>query len=418
MKKLLSLFLALAMLFSLAACGGQSTSRTEEPASEPAEEAPAEEAPADAAEAPAASGDTIKIGMYTPMTGTNAGSGLAGMYGAQLAIDEVNAAGGINGSQLELISYDDAGTTEGATKAATRLIEEDGVKVLLGSFQSPSVLAVSELTEKAQVLHIGTGTGATWTNIGLDYTYRATAIGTLTVDTMIEELVDMGMKSISLISVESEYGQSGRDAVITGAQAANIEVKADLTYQSADTDFTGIITKALAAGADTFVLYGVGNEMAMIIKQLRQNGYEDLIFTIEGGANSEIFTVAGASADGLVFSAAYVIPTTPEESTSELQKDVLTRYYNQYGEMPYSDVFYRGYDQMMLAAEALKNCSDVTSGQSIMEAFRAISGVELLGGSFDFTAGTGDGLTAANKYMIMDGVIKAYDKAALEAWRP
>ena len=412
MKKLFAVILSLAMILSLAACGGgASTDRSEAPAEKPAE-APAEKP----AEAPEASGDPIKVGVYMPMTGTNAGSGLCELEGIQMAADEVNAAGGIDGRMIELVSYDDAGTTEGATKAATRLIEEDGVKVIMGSFQSPNVLAVSELTEKAQVLHLGTGTGATWTNIGLNYTYRATANGNLPVGTMVEELVDLGKKSIALISVESDYGQSGRSAVVAGAEAAGIEVKADLTYQSADTDFTGIIVKAMSAGADTVVLYGLGNEMAMIIKQLRQNGYEDLIFTIEGGANSEIFTVAGPSADGLVFAAAYVVPATPEEAATPLMKDVLTRYYEQYGEMPYSDTFYRGYDQMMLAAEALKNAENVDDGASLAEACKALSGVELLGGSFDFTDGTGDGLTATNKYMIMDGMIKAYDKAALEAW--
>ena len=84
--------------------------------------------------------------------------------------------------------------------------------------------------------------------------------------------------------------------------------------------------------------------------------------------------------------------------------------------MPYSDTFYRGYDQAALAVEALKNAENVDDGASLMEACKALSGVELLGGSFDFTGGTGDGLTATNKYMIMDGMIKAYDKAALEAW--
>ena len=362
--------------------------------------------------------DSIKVGMYVAMTGTNAGSGLCELEGVKMAIDEINAGGGVKGRQIELIVYDDTGTTEGATKAATRLIEEDGVQVIMGSFQSPNVLAVSELTEKAKVLHVGTGTGATWTNIGLDYTYRGTAIGTLTVDTMTEELVDLGMGSIVLISVESEYGQSGRASVVAAAEKAGIEVKADLTYQSADTDFTGIIVKAMSSGADTMVLYGLGNEMAMIIKQLRQNGYEDLIFTIEGGANAEIFSVGGSSANGLVFSAAYVVPSSPEGATSELMKDVLTRYYEQYGEMPYSDTYYRGYDQMMLAAKAMENCEDINSGESIKDAFKALTGVELLGGTFDYTAGTGDGLVAANKYMIMDDAIKAYDKAVLEAWRP
>ena len=154
----------------------------------------------------------------------------------------------------------------------------------------------------------------------------------------------------------------------------------------------------------------------MIIKQLRQNGYEGPIYTIEGGANSEIFSVAGASADGLIFSAAYVVPATPEEAPTALMQDVLKVYYDATGQMPYSDCFYRGYDGMMLVGEALKNCDNPDSGESIRNAFVELKGIELCGGSFDFTAATGDGLVAANQYMIMDGAIKAYDKAALQAF--
>ena len=412
MKKLFAIILSLAMVLSLAACGGKeaaSTDRTEAPAEKPAE-TPA--APA----APSAGGDAIKIGMYMAMTGTNAGSGLTHIEGVQQAIDKINAEGGIDGRQLELIVYDDAGSTEGATKAVTRLIEEDGVQVIIGSFQSPNVIACMDMTEAAKVLHIGGGTGATWTNCGSQYTFRATAIASLTIDTMVKQMVDMGSVKTALISVESEYGQSGRASVTAALEAAGIALASDLTYQSADTDFTGIITKTMAANPDSMVLYGLGNELAMIIKQLRQNGYEGPIYTIEGGANSEIFTVAGASADGLIFSAAYIVPTTPAEAPTPFMQDVLQVYYDAKGEMPYSDTFYRGYDGMMLVGEALKNCDNPDSGESIRNAFVELKGIELCGGTFDYTAGTGDGLNAANQYMIMDGVIKTYDKAALQAF--
>lgn len=382
MKKLISIVLLLTMLATLCAC---STEKTNE----------------------------ILIGCYMPLTGSNAGSGICEVRGIEMALAEINAAGGIDGRQLKLVTYDSAGTTEGATKAATRLIEQDGVKVIAGSFLSSSVLAVSALTERAKVLHVGTGTGATWTNIGLNYTYRATANGNLPVATMVEQLVDCGMKSIALISVASEYGQSGHDAVVAACAAKNIEVKADVIYQSAETDYTGVISKALAANADTLVVYGLGNELALITKQLRQNGYEDLIFTIEGGANSEMFSVAGDASNNVVFSAAYVVPASAEEGATAQIQDVLKRYVKDFGEMPYSDCFYRGYDQGRLIVEALKNCENVDDGESIMKAFKALSGIELLGGTFDFTNGTGDGLSSANKWMIMDGKIKVYDKAAL-----
>lgn len=386
MKKFFSLTLVIAMVLMLVACSAQNSNE-------------------------------IVVGCYMPLTGSNAGSGICEVRGIEMAFEEINAAGGINGKMLKLTTYDSAGTTEGATKAATRLIEQDGVKVIAGSFLSSSVLAVSSLTERAKVLHVGTGTGATWTNIGLSYTYRGTANGNLPVSTMVEQLLECGMKSIALISVASEYGQSGHDAVVSSCQANNIEVKADIVYQSAETDFTGVISKAMTAEADTIVVYGLGGELALISKQLRQNGYQDLIFTIEGGANSEMFTVAGDASNGVVFSAAYVVPATPEAGATEQIRSVLKKYMDKYNEMPYSDCFYRGYDQGHLIAAALKNCENVNDGESIMKAFKNLSGVELLGGTFDFTNGTGDGLSSANKWMILDGKIQVFDKESALNWR-
>ena len=385
MKKILAVVLTLAMVLLMAACGAQNS-------------------------------DEILLGCYMPLTGANAASGIDQLNGIKMAIDECNADGGIGGKTIKLISYDDAGTSEGAVKAATRLIEQDGVKVIAGSFLSASVLAVSSLTERAKVLHVGTGTGATWTNIGLNYTYRATANGNLPATTMVEELLDCGMQSIALVSVASEYGQSGHDAIVADCEQKGIEIKADIVYQSGETDYTGVISKAMSADADTLALYGLGPELALLTKQLRQNGYDDLIFTIEGGANSEMFTVAGDASNGVAFAAAYVVPATVEEGATQAIREVLAKHVEKHNEMPYSDCFYRGYDQGWLIIEALKNSENVSDGESIMTAFRNLKGIELLGGSFDFTDGSGDGLKQANKWMILDGRIQAYDKDALMAF--
>ena len=72
MKKLLALLLALAMVLSLAACGGA-----------PAEDKPAEDKPA--ADVPAADDavQTIKIGLVFPITGGNADQGVFNVDGAK-----------------------------------------------------------------------------------------------------------------------------------------------------------------------------------------------------------------------------------------------------------------------------------------------------------------------------------------------
>lgn len=408
MKKLTSVLLSVLLALSLVACGQQSAERVE--VEEPAKNQATPKVDDKEGEGAA---DTIKIGMYVTMTGKAAGTGIAAQRGYEMALGRINAAGGINGRKLEFISYDDMGTTEAATKAATRLIEDDGVQAIVGSHMSANVAAVAPLAEKAKVLHIGIGTGATWTNVGLDYTYRATCNANFLESSIIETVVEMGAKSIALICAETEYGQSGRENILKHAETAGLEVKSDLGYQAADTDYTGIINKTLAADADAIILYSIAQEAALQIKQFRQNGYDGLLYTMEGGATTEMFTVAGSASNGVIFVAGNILPATPEEGPTEKYVDVLTEYYATYGEMPSSSCFYRAFDGMMLLAEALKNCEDINSGESIMEAFRSLSGIEMISGTFDFTDGSGDGIKSSGKYMIVDGTTKVFDPAVM-----
>ncbi|MEL0293990.1 MAG: ABC transporter substrate-binding protein, partial [Alphaproteobacteria bacterium] len=50
-----------------------------------------------------ATADTVKIGFNVPLTGFAAADGQSALHGAELAVDQVNAAGGVNGSMLELV---------------------------------------------------------------------------------------------------------------------------------------------------------------------------------------------------------------------------------------------------------------------------------------------------------------------------
>ncbi len=363
-----------------------------------------------------ADGDTILVGCYMPLTGATAAAGLDQLNAVKMVIDEQNANGGINGKQIELVYYDDTGTSEGAVKAATRLIEDDGVKIIIGSSTSGNILAVSDITEEAKVPQLGTGTGSNWTNIGLEYTYRATSNSVLPIDTMASMITEFGYKNIALMTVLSEFGQSGHDAILAAFEKYGLTAAADIQFQSNETDYSGPIANALKANADAMVVYGVGYEEAMITKQLRQNGYNGLIFTTEGATDAQMFGTAGDTSNGVVFAATYVVPASVEEGATEMIRDVLAKCVETYGDMPYCDQFYRGYDQTKLVIAALENAEDINDGESIMNALRNISGLTLLGGTFDFTAGTGDGLNATSKWMILEGKIQEFDKAKLDAF--
>ena len=66
----------------------------------------------------------------------------------------MNAAGGVNGRQLQLIIEDDGSVVNKATAAATKLIKQDNVTVLLGPFPPYELPAVRKIAEDAQVPEI------------------------------------------------------------------------------------------------------------------------------------------------------------------------------------------------------------------------------------------------------------------------
>ena len=84
----------------------------------------------------AADGDTVKIGVITSLTGDLAAFGQAHKNGYTVALNEINANGGIGGKKIELIYYDDQSKPDQAVQGVSKLVDQDQVPVLLGSYSS------------------------------------------------------------------------------------------------------------------------------------------------------------------------------------------------------------------------------------------------------------------------------------------
>src|ERR1700761_1924852 len=89
-----------------------------------------------AAWASAACAGELKIGMVAPVTGSAAESGKYAQIGAQMAIDEINAAGGVLGNTLKLVVEDDQTTNPGAVNAFSRLATDAEIPAFLGPIRS------------------------------------------------------------------------------------------------------------------------------------------------------------------------------------------------------------------------------------------------------------------------------------------
>lgn len=396
MKKFLAILMAIAMLLAMAACGNGDADKGNE------------------GNVSDNGADPIRIGIWTSLTGASAIEGELIENGARLAAAQWNAKGGINGRPIEFVVYDDQSTTEGAVTATTRLIEQDKVDAIIGSNLSNAIVATANLIESAGIPFVGSGTGTAWTKCGYNYIFRGTVINTFMNEGFVKAAAEeMGVKNTAFIWVETENGQTSSAAIKGFCDKYGVNIVYEGTYQSTDTDFTGQVTNTINANPDGVMLFGLANELSLIVKQLRQAGYNGYIYMAEAGASVDLIDVAGDAANGIIFTAAYVVPPTPAEATSKLMEEMLNAYVDMFGEMPATDVAFRVYDGANLLFTAFQNAEDMNDKDSVRDAFRKITGYVGIGGTFDFTAADGDGLSGCNTYMIIDGSYYLFDKDTL-----
>lgn len=105
-------------------------------------------------------GKPIKIGILDPLSSPYKTSSIHDVHGATVALDMYNKRGGILGRPVTLIDADDASNVQTAIAAATKMITEDRVDILMGTFNGEVALAVADLVRQHDKLFMVTGAHA------------------------------------------------------------------------------------------------------------------------------------------------------------------------------------------------------------------------------------------------------------------
>jgi branched-chain amino acid transport system substrate-binding protein len=237
----------------------------------------------------------IKIGVAGPMTGANAAFGEQYMKGAQAAADAVNAAGGVNGEKIVLVKGDDACEPKQAVTVAKDLTNQK-VAGVVGHFCSSSTIPASEIYDEAGIIAITPGsTNPQVTERGLSAMFRMCGRddqqGIVAGDYIVDVLKG---KKVVVLHDKDTYGQGLADA--TKAQLVKRGVTPVL-YEGltrGEKDFSAVVTKIRAAGADVVYFGGLHPEAGPLVKQLRTEGLKDVKFMSDDGiVTDELVTTAG-----------------------------------------------------------------------------------------------------------------------------
>ena len=261
MKKFISVMLVAAMaVTALTGCGSNSGSSSKKDA------------------------DKYYIGGIGPTTGATAIYGTAVKNGAQIAVDEINAAGGINGKQIEYRFEDDQNDAEKAVNAYNTL-KDWGMQMLVGTTTAPCIAVAGktasdnmfQITPSASapsVLSSGNG------NI-FQVCFTDPNQGIASAQYIAENKL---AKKIGIIYDSSDVYSSGIEEKFEAeakTQGLNIVSKAAFTADS-KTDFGTQLQKAKDAGADLLFLPIYYQEASIILKQADTMGYKPKFFGVDG----------------------------------------------------------------------------------------------------------------------------------------
>jgi branched-chain amino acid transport system substrate-binding protein len=346
-----------------------------------------------------ASADTIKIGVFGPLTGDAAATGASERQAVDLAVNEKNAAGGIRGKKIEIVYADDAGKPEEAVNVAKRLTERDNVVIMIGSISSPASLAASQVAAASQTAQIVvSGTAQKITTQGNKWVFRSPVPDTKLAGDLATFIHDKfpKMTKVAFLYVNDDFGRGGFDKFKAGAEKYGIEIVDEERYTRGDLDFTAQLGRIKASPAQGLVEWSRYTEGALVAKQFVQMNMTLPRFGCDGVAIPKYVELGGDAVNDVFYTTHYSSATAVNIPAAQ---EFIAKFQKVYGKVPdaYNAEAYDAITMAMLAIE--------TAGSEDQTAIRdALSKVSFnsVRGPFKFDE-KGDPLLLTHVVRIVDG---------------
>jgi len=323
--------------------------------------------------------DKVLIGHVGSMTGGEATFGSSTDNGIRLAIEEQNKRGGVKGRSLALITLDDGGKPEEAAVAATRLINEDRVAVLLGEVASSRSLAMAPIADSNQVPMITpASTNARVTKDGektRPYVFRVCFIDPFQGTAMAKFASGQKLKAVAILrDVGNDYSVGLADSFSQEYLKLGGKIVADESYKAGDEDFKAQLTSMRTKKPEAIYVPGYYTDVALIARQARELGIKAPLMGGDGWDSSKLYEIAQGALDGSYFTNHYT-----DEDPSPVIQDFVKKYKAIYGGVP-DAMAVLGYDAARVAIDAMGRAKDL-SGPALRDAieqtkhFQGVSGL-------------------------------------------
>jgi branched-chain amino acid transport system substrate-binding protein len=303
----------------------------------------------------------VKLGILQPVTGALSYSGQQGKLGAQLAIDEINAAGGVKGlGKIEIVFGDAQSTPDGGT-AEVEKMNAAGVAAIVGGYSSSICLAASQAAARYDLPYlVDVGVADNIVTRGLKNTFRFGPGFGVIARTAIENLITLNdqagkpAKTVMIVNEDSLFGSGLAKLLNEQLPQKGFEVLETIAHPTPTRDFNNVVLKIKSQNPDLVIPANYYNEYVLLARTMQQQKVRPKgIYSVLGGAASSYKFVKE-----FPDAAQYVMDCNHWFDPRNQKALALKKKVEEAGQF-FTYELYLNYSSVMLAADALARAGSV-----------------------------------------------------------
>jgi branched-chain amino acid transport system substrate-binding protein len=286
----------------------------------------------------------ITIGISITTTGPAAALGIP----ERNALDFVTKE--IAGVPLKVIVLDDGGDPTNATTNARRFVTESKADIIMGSSTTPSTIAVSNVANEAGIPHIGlapfpiTPERAKWS---VTMPQPIPIMGKV----IYEHMKTHNVKTVGYIGYSDSYGDLWLNDFKGQGVPMGMTLVDEERFARPDTSVAGQALKLVAANPDAILIGASGTAAGLPQAELRNRGYQGLIYQTHGAASMDFIRIAGKAAEGVLMASGPVMDPEDQPDSALTKRPGLAlnkAYETKYGPSSRSQFAGHSYDAFLV----------------------------------------------------------------------
>jgi branched-chain amino acid transport system substrate-binding protein len=301
----------------------------------------------------------IRIGHIQPITGPSAAYGIRARDGAQIAVEEINAAGGWTDAKgkkytFEVTLGDMANDPKQAITLFRQFATNPEVMVNLGPTNSVGFVPIVPVAGQIKLPLIGNGSGAPikeWNT----YAYRVNPIGAVAAPALLKKVVEREkVKRLAVIYDQTQDAQAGdADQCRLNEKALGYEIVAYEAFRANDQDFSPQISKIRSVKPDAIYVAAATGDGIKVVSQIRDAGIDRPLMTGYGSFQDPVYwdgTRGGVKGD-------YTWLAQDLSSPTQQLRTFLDKYNTKFTQQEATSFSTFGYDSVFTFLEALKKAA-------------------------------------------------------------